>query len=333
MNLIVVGGGPAGAAAAITARQAGLSVTLLEASRGGRFRPGETLQPGVEPILDQLEARTAVLDAGYLRHTGTWVQWGGAPEFVPFGSDHTGPWRGFQAPRADFDQRLLNTASGLGVQVREQTSANGLVTRKSRVVGVSTADGVLNAEHVIDASGGRHWMARQLGIPIVRYSVRLTARYGYVCDARVERAPSIRADVDGWTWIADLGHGRSVWMRVTTPDRVVSTSWLPDELRDARPTAPAGGSDVTWRMAAKAAGDGWFICGDAAVVLDPSSSHGVLRGLMSGIAAARGAVSVSGAYGAADRVADAYTGWLGEWFRYDARKMSEHYRSVHLFGH
>jgi flavin-dependent dehydrogenase len=51
-----------------------------------------------------------------------------------------------------------------------------------------------------------------------------------------------------------------------------------------------GRTDVTLRMAAQTAGDGWFLCGDAALVLEPSVSHGVLRGPMSGMAAATGAV-------------------------------------------
>src|SRR5437773_1001565 len=99
MNLLVIGGGPAGTAAAIAARQAGLDVTILDESRFPRFRPGETLHPGLEPLLASLRAQNALLDGDYLRHDGTWVRWGARDEFVPFGQDETGSWRGFQAPR------------------------------------------------------------------------------------------------------------------------------------------------------------------------------------------------------------------------------------------
>ena len=332
MSLVVIGGGPAGAAAAITARQAGMAVTLLEASRGPRFRPGETLHPGVEPLLEQLEARRSILDGAYLRHTGTWVQWGGAPEFVPFGGDDDGPWCGFQAPRADFDQRLLSTARALGVQVRERTPAKAIVVRRSRVAGVATAQGVVSADYVIDASGSRHWLARQLGIPVMRYSPPLTARYGYVSGAHADKLPLIQAHADSWTWTADIGHGEYAWVRVTTRDRARPVNWLPEALTGAR-ASRSGGADVTWRMPARTAGDGWFMCGDGALLLDPSSSHGVLRGLMSGIAAARGAVEACAGRTSAHSVSRDYHEWLSGWFRHDARVMAGHYHSVRLFGY
>ena len=41
----------------------------------------------------------------------------------------------------------------------------------------------------------------------------------------------------------------------------------------------------TWRMAERMAGAGWFIVGDAAATLDPTSSHGVLKALLSGMTA------------------------------------------------
>lgn len=330
MNVVVVGGGPAGVAAAITVKQAGMAVTLLDACRGPRFRPGETLHPAVEPILDQLNARAALHD-GCLRHSGTWVEWGSPPEFVPFGADDSGAWRGFQAPRPDFDHELLQRALALGVEVREGTIAKGIITRDSRAVGVVTSQGAILAEHVIDASGAAHWLTKQLGIPVVRHALELTARYGYVSDVNLERVPSIRADFEGWTWIAPIGGGQCCWVRVTTPLCSAPPSWLPDELRGGR-AAFSAHADVTWRIAAQTAGAGWFICGDAALLLDPSSSHGVLRGLMTGIAAGRAAVAVSGANGAACRISDGYHEWLRDWFRYDAKQMSEQYRSVGLFG-
>jgi hypothetical protein len=54
---------------------------------------------------------------------------------------------------------------------------------------------------------------------------------------------------------------------------------------------------------------------------------------MTGIAAGRAAVAMCGANGAARHISDGYDAWLRDWFRYDARKMSEQYRSVGLFGY
>jgi flavin-dependent dehydrogenase len=46
------------------------------------------------------------------------------------------------------------------------------------------------------------------------------------------------------------------------------------------------GADVTWRIISPAAGPGFFLVGDAVAVLDPASSHGVLKALMTGMMAA-----------------------------------------------
>src|SRR5262245_43905623 len=103
-DVIVVGGGPAGAAAAITARNAGLRVTLIERDAEPRLRPGEALHPGIEPLLARLGVLDAVLAADFLRHEGYWVTWGAEEShFVAFGSDASGLWRGFQAWRPTFD--------------------------------------------------------------------------------------------------------------------------------------------------------------------------------------------------------------------------------------
>jgi hypothetical protein len=164
----------------------------------------------------------------------------------------------------------------------------------------------MRAEFTIDASGGKHWLARQLNVPIIRHSRRLVARYQYsnTPPRNPERLPRIQADSGYWTWTADLG-GRYVSM-------LVSESGT--------------GTDVTWRLAAQTMGPGWFMCGDAAAVLDPSSSHGVLRAIMSGIMAAHIAVNQPDA-------AAAYHEWMSDWFHHDKEKMSEAYREADLFGY
>ncbi|MBA4535538.1 hypothetical protein H1196_23700 [Brevibacillus halotolerans] len=46
------------------------------------------------------------------------------------------------------------------------------------------------------------------------------------------------------------------------------------------------GADMTWRVITQLGGPGgYFLIGDAATVLDPASSHGVLKAVMSGMMA------------------------------------------------
>jgi 2-polyprenyl-6-methoxyphenol hydroxylase-like FAD-dependent oxidoreductase len=130
VDLVVLGGGPAGAAAAITARRAGLRVALIERCGPRRSRPGETLHPGIEPLLRSLGVWARIEGAGYLRHAGIWSEGSGPRRFMPYGSDNAGPWLGLQAPRDEFDARLLDAAKDLGVDVRFGVSATSCVFRR-----------------------------------------------------------------------------------------------------------------------------------------------------------------------------------------------------------
>src|SRR5215212_2268165 len=95
VDVVVVGGGPAGSAAALWCVRQGLRDVLLEREVFPRHRPGETLPPGVEPIFVQLGVAEVVTAAGFARHPGTWVCWAGPRRFDPFGRDTDGAWYGF----------------------------------------------------------------------------------------------------------------------------------------------------------------------------------------------------------------------------------------------
>ena len=88
--VVIIGSGPAGTAAAISLAQKGLAAVIIERESFPRHHPGETLHPGIEPLLRQLAVAEEVLSAGFLRHEGNWVQWEGEGRFVPFGADATG---------------------------------------------------------------------------------------------------------------------------------------------------------------------------------------------------------------------------------------------------
>lgn len=325
-DVVIVGTGPAGTAAAISCARSGLRVALLERSRLPRERPGETLHPGVEAPLRELGVLEQVLTAGLPRHPGVWVSWEGAPRLVAYGADERGPWRGFQALRAPFDALLVQRAQELGAVVHERCRAIDPLVRKGRVVGVETSSGVLRARHVVDAGGAGHWLARRLGLALARRSPRLIARFGYAagtCGAR-DDAPAIVADADGWTWTARVGDGVYGWTRLALSQPRGCGAEAPAELGGLEPLGRPRSADVGWRALCRTAGPGWVAAGDAAVVLDPASSHGVLRGLLTGLHAAHLVRAVSAGADEA-RLNASYSAFVTSWFEHDVDALRKLY--------
>lgn len=329
-DIAVVGGGPAGSAAAIACAQRGLRVVLFERDTFARERPGETLHPGIEPLLAQLGVADRLADVVGARHAGIFIEWGGPRRFEPFGADAGGAWTGFQVWRQDFDALLLERARETGVAVRRPVPVTGL----SAGGALRSADGILYARIVIDATGRARWLGRALGIASTPRSPRLVARYGYArghCPAR-DAAPALVADRHGWTWTAMVRPDTYQWTRLAFNGHRPKPDWMPDEFAGLTPLGPSRGADVTWRLAETVARPGWFMVGDAAAMLDPTSSRGVLRAIASGIMAAHLAAAVIRGAAPADRTAAAYRNWLSGWFDTDAARLSQFYRDLHAPG-
>ena len=330
VDVAIVGGGPAGSASAIWCVRQGLRVVLLEREVFPRHRPGETLPPGVEPLFAQLGVTDAILTAGFTRHLGTWVAWSGPRRFDPFGRDSGGSWYGFQAPREQLDRILLDAVRGPNAVVRQPCRALHPLRDHDRVIGVATSDGPLFARWVIDASGGAHWLARRLGIPLQFASPRLIARYGYVTESCPERddAPEIAADETGWSWSARIAPGLYHWTRLSLSEDDPLRDSPPSAFAQLMPVARTRGADVTWRIVSQPAGPGYVCVGDAAAVLDPASAHGVLKGLMSGMMAGHVISQVASGKASIVAATAAYSDWLNEWFQADARELRRMYQEL-----
>lgn len=140
-------------------------------------------------------------------------------------------------------------------------------------------------------------------------------------------APSLVGDASGWTWTALVRPRTYQWTRISFGGQPRS-DLPPPQLLGLTPRARTRGADVTWRMAAEVAGPGWFMVGDAAATLDPTSSHGVIKAIMSGMAAAHLIAAVLDERTPGEATAVAYHDWLAGWFSADAAKLARFYRTL-----
>ena len=348
VQVVVIGGGPAGAAAAISARQYGLSVTLIEQQAFPRHRPGESLHPGVEPVLLQLGLTPEWLSR-FSRFSGHWQEVGGDRHFQPFGRDAAGPWQGFHIPRAELDQKLLQVAAELGAVVIQPCKASAISPLANGYSIHTVAHGDITADIVIDASGARHWLSRQFNHAVTPYSQPLYARYGYVKhDSQAGYAPCFKADANRWLWTAAINNEQLHWTQLAFSGSPADFTFIenkvfpskakkipihllkqpPVELNNTQTIGAIRGADVTWRKAEQCAGRAFFKVGDAGFVLDPASSHGVLKALMSGIYAAyMGSQLLQGRL-SAEQTQECYQVWMDDNFNSDKKVLSDFYAGL-----
>lgn len=313
-DIAIVGSGPAGTAAAIHAALKGLNVALIESYQKSRPQPGESLPPGIEAIFRQLGIWNTIRKLDLIRNNGhyTWCEGDKEKIFHPYGSDKHGEWRGFQIPRNLLNTILQNRALELGVTLFPKCHIKNLVLLNKKITSLSYVNNTIHANYYIDATGGCHLFARNLGIEIIKYSSTLIARYGYLThDCPHHKTPIFVNDKKGWSWYAKIDHQLYAWVRVEKNSEEKS-----NEIHKAY-----GGAEVTWRMAKQLAGPGFFLVGDAACVLDPSAGHGVLRAMMTGIMAANTIFNLTENIILPQEAYSRYNFWLSSWFKNDMNEL------------
>jgi 2-polyprenyl-6-methoxyphenol hydroxylase-like FAD-dependent oxidoreductase len=266
-DLLVLGAGPAGCAAAIAARQAGFSVIVLESRATAQTPPGETLHPGVEKIFQQLGIWEALVGRHFHRHRGLWRESEeGDRAFLPYGGSEEEPWLGFQVDRGQLQEIFRRQVIALGGEIVVIRNLERVVREGTTVAGVVADDRGYHAAHVADATGRHAWLAEQLHLPAETHRPNQRLRFGWRKAASPDllEQPLFRQRSDGWDWLSPLGAGRSAWVEL-------------------RYEGKGPGIPYPWRIFRPCSGPGYSLLGDAASIMDPAAANGVLRACLSGI--------------------------------------------------
>jgi halogenation protein CepH len=304
-DVVVLGGGPSGSAAATILAQQGRRVLVVEKERFPRYHIGESLIPGCLRALNLLGVREEVERAGFVKKRGVTFAWGSEESWsISFDEQKADPNYAFHVERAKFDQILLRHAARAGAEVREGTAVRSVDLSQGDPL-IHTDAGIARARYVVDASGQASLLGRKVGERRFDESLRNVALWQYFRGAGRLPPPkdghiAVVRHGDGWWWYipleAEAGGLTSVGLVMSGEAYKRHGASAEDVFARARAEAPrlAGWlahatptsevkttSDWSYRSQ-RVAGDRWLLAGDAAGFVDPLLSTGCYMALTAG---------------------------------------------------
>ena len=313
-DVVIVGGGPAGASTAFVLARAGVNVIILDRERFPRDKPcAEYLSPQASRVLHDMGVLERIESRDPSHLAGMTVR---APSGRRLRGDFAAShgYRGFRdrglaIRRYVLDTMLLDAARDAGARVVEGSRVGDVVRDgKGRVRGVRASSGEIAARVVVGADGLRSVVGRRLGL------------------VRAGRFPRRVALVSHWRGITDVGEYGEMHVE---RDGYVGMAPVDADLINVAVVIPASRAAVirgnltgfvdTWiakrphlapRFAAATREDGvvatgpfnvrarraWapgaLLVGDAADFFDPFTGEGIYAALRGGEMAAAAAVRV-----------------------------------------
>ncbi len=314
-DVLIVGGGPAGASMATLLAQAGREVVLLEKDHHPRFHIGESLLPANVKLFEELGVREAVERIGMPKYGIELVSPQHAHHAYAEFSEAWDPGlaMAWHVRRAEFDQILFHRAAEAGARTLQgcratkvEFDADGATVQTQGPAPDGSGRRVWRTRFLVDASGRDTLLAHQFGIKHKSRIHDSAALFGHFRGARrlagrMEGNISIFWFAHGWFWFIPLADGTTSVGAVCWPyylksresplqeffaDTIAMVPELAARLQDAELVDDRVYATGNYAYAAsRCVGERYLLLGDAYAFVDPVFSSGVYLAMASAFAA------------------------------------------------
>ena len=301
-DLAVIGGGPAGAAAAIRAARDGARVVVFEKGPYGRDKVcGDGLTPRAVAALDEL----GISLEGAHRIDGLRMIAGKQRRELPWPGLGRFPAHGAVWPRRRLDAHLVDAAAKAGAELVYDTEALPELEGE-RVVGVRAGSRTIRAGMTVIAAGAQGKAARMVGAErdpdepfglAIRAYIESPRHDDRHLEACLTLSDQHGTPVPGYGWMFPAGDGTvnigAGALSTMKRFKDLNLNTLLDDYRALVRDEWGVGDYIerprAWRLpmsSVRRHGPGWVAIGDAAGLVNPMNGEGIDYGLESGMLAA-----------------------------------------------